>query len=95
MEPSAFVLIVAVFLAVAVVAAYLLVVIAILSNVNRRLRLVLSGVDAVTEKATPVGPIIEEINRDLATGRAALEGCVERLKERQVPPPPPEPRRFP
>ncbi len=82
---SAVVFIVLVFVAVLVIAAYLVIVIVTLQGVSRRLVNVLACIDVVTDKTAPAAPVIVDITSDLAAGRRALEDCVERLQARQVP----------
>lgn len=79
------VLLIAVALAIAVIAGYLIIIGVILKNVFSRLITILGAVDSVTEKTTGIGPVIDEINRDLAAGQEALEGAVLRLRERAAP----------
>ena len=95
MEISHIVFLVLVFVAVVVVASYLIFVVVTLHGVYHRLNSVLASVDEVTQKTLPTATVIGEINRDLGTGRDALEGCVERLKARQVPAAAPGPTRYP
>ena len=97
MEPSAFVFLILVFVAVVVVAAYLIFVVVTLHGVYHRLNVVLASVDEVTQKTLPTATVIGEINRDLESGRSALEAAVHRLKARQeqVPAGAPDQPRYP
>lgn len=85
MDAAHAVLLLGVFIAIAVIAGYLIYVGVILKTVFSRLNTILGAVDAVTERSAPIGPVLDEINRDLAEGQRALEGAVERLRERLAP----------
>lgn len=79
------VLLIGVTLAVLAVAAFLISVSLILYKVFSQLVVILGAVEEVSERSQPAGPVIDDINRDLAASRQALEACVERLKERTTP----------
>lgn len=85
MDPAHVVLLLAVFIAVAAIAGYLIAVTLILKHVVNRLVTILEAVDAVTKTAQPVGPVVDDINRELDAARRTMEACVGRLEERQVP----------
>jgi len=82
MDPAYVVLLIAVTLAIAVIATYLIIIGAILKTVFSRLRTILAAVSEVTEKTAPAGAVIDEINQDLAAGHEALQAAVLRLRER-------------
>lgn len=86
MNASHAVLLVGVTIAIAVIAAYLIIIGVILKTVFSRLRTILAAVSEVTEKSAPAGAVIDEINRDLSAGHQALEAAVVRLRERVTPP---------
>lgn len=65
-------------LTVLVLAAYLITVAAILWRVNAKLRDVTAGLQLVTERTKPVGPIVGEINKDLAGVDNALQAVLAR-----------------
>ncbi len=81
MDPAHVVLLLGVFIAVAAIAFYLIWISLILKHVVNRLVTILGAVQATTDAAQPVGPIIDDINRDLADGRRVLEDCVARLQD--------------
>ena len=70
-------------IAITAAAAYLIWVIKILWTVIDRLLTILRGVEGVTETTRPIGPVIDDINRDLDRSATALEACVQRLEERR------------
>ncbi len=72
----------AVFLALAVIASYLIKIALILWNVIDRLRVILGAVVAVAENSRPMEPVMNSINSDLDAARQAFEGAVKRLEER-------------
>jgi len=76
------VLLLATALTVIVIAGYLIAISLILRRVFGKLETILGAVSAVVDKTAGAGQVIEAINKDLATGHAALGGAVERLKER-------------
>lgn len=82
MDPAYVVLLIAVTLAIAVIATYLIIIGAILKTVFSRLRTILAAVSEVTVKTAPAGAVIDEINQDLAAGHEALQAAVLRLRER-------------
>jgi hypothetical protein len=71
---------------VVVLAAYLIRVALILRRVDRKLGAVIGGLGAVVDKTQPIGPIVEEINNDLAGVDNALQGVL--TKERSPMPAP-------
>lgn len=75
----------AVFLALAVIASYLIKIALILWNVIDRLRVILGAVVEVAENSRPMEPVMNDINRDLDAARQAFEGAVKRLEERRGP----------
>lgn len=77
------VLLIAVFLAVAVIAAFLITVTYQLHQVSSRLVTILGVIDQVVERTAPLESVITEISNDLGAGHQALEGAVQRLKERK------------
>lgn len=82
MPATAIVTLIATAIAVAAIAIYLIAIGLILRRVFDRLESILPGVSAVTEKTAPAGEVIAAINADLAAGAEALQGAVERLRER-------------
>lgn len=85
MGAHAVVTLIAVGLALAVIAAYLIRIALILWFVIDRLRVILAAVVGVTETSRPAGAVVDDINADLDAGRQALEGAVQRLSERRAP----------
>ena len=81
--PHAAVTLIAVGLALAVTAGYLIHVARILWVVIDRLVTILGVVEAVSEKSQPIGPVLDDINRDLDSSAKALEACVQRLEDRR------------
>lgn len=68
---------VAVGMLVAALAVYLITVILVLRNVRQTAGLILFGVRAIADQATPVAPIVGEINADLTSVRDALAGILD------------------
>jgi len=85
MGAHAYVTIIATGIALAATAGSLIYVIRILWLVIDRLVSILRSVEAVTETSMPVGPVVDEINRDLESSAKALEACVQRLEARSPP----------
>ncbi|MCA1675410.1 MAG: DUF4383 domain-containing protein [Actinobacteria bacterium] len=83
---AAVVTIIGALLTVVVLAAYLIRVALILRRVDRKLGAVIDGLGAVVDKTQPIGPIVGEINSDLAGVDNALQDVL--TKERS---PLPEP----
>lgn len=83
MEPAQLVMLIAVCLAIAVIAAFLITVVTLLAQVIARVKTILGVVGGVVEKTEALGPVIGEIKADLAGGEAAIVGAVERLKLRK------------
>ena len=85
MGAHAYVTLIAAGIAITAAAAYLIWVIKILWVVIDRLTVILGAVQAVIDKSQPIGPIVDEINRDLDRGAKALQASVRRLEERKAP----------
>lgn len=83
MDPAPVVTLIAVFLAIVVIAAFLITTTYQLHMVSSRLNKVLADVVAVGEKTTVLDPVIDEIARDLTGASEALGDAVGRLKERK------------
>lgn len=83
MEAAPLVTLIAVFLAIAVIAAFLITVVYQLANVFARLNTILGAVGQVIEKTEVLDPILSEISADLEAGNRAITGAVERLKVRK------------
>ena len=81
MNPAHVVLLLGVFITIVAIAGYLIAITLILKHVVNRLVTILGAVEAVTRTAEPVGPIIEDISRDLAAGRKLMDDGVARLSE--------------
>ncbi len=82
MDDPAILTLVGVGIAVVAIATYLIIIAMILRRVVNRLVIILGGVGQSTQRSEPVGAVIEDINRDLDSGRATLEACVNRLVQR-------------
>lgn len=80
MATGPLVTLIAVFLAIAVVAAFLITVAYQLNQVHARVATILGVVDEVVEKTSGVEPVITEISGDLAAGHREIDACVERLR---------------
>jgi hypothetical protein len=74
---------------VATIAAYLIRIAYILWKVIDRLVIILGAVNAVAEESRPMGPVLDDINNDLAQGRQRFEAAVARLEQRKAPEPEP------
>ena len=85
MNAAHVVLLLAVTIAVAAIAGYLIAIVLILKHVVNRLDTILGGVVAVTQTAEPVDGLVRDINAELDTGRSTLEGLVARLEDSRVP----------
>lgn len=85
MDPAHIVFLIAVAITIAAIAGYLILIASILKHVVNRLVTILDAVQAVTDTAEPVGPVIDDINRDLAAGRRVIEDAVARLEESREP----------
>lgn len=83
MEAAPVVTLIAVGLAIAVIAAFLITVIYQLANVFSRLNTILGVVGSVCEKTEVLDPVISEISANLEAGHEALADSVERLKVRK------------
>ncbi len=91
---AAVVTIVAAVLTVLVLAAYLIYVALVLWRVDARLTAIVAGLESINEKAAPIGPVLNEINTDLAGVDAGLRAVLTKKRAPKVasaPPPPPEP----
>ena len=91
MSVAAVVTIVAAVLTVLVLAAYLIYVALILWRVDARLTAITAGLESINQKAAPVGPILNEINNDLAGVDAALRAVLTKKRPPKAPSPPPAP----
>lgn len=78
MPLPAVVTLVGVALTVLVLAAYLIRIAYILYKVNFTLGTIIAGLRAIALQTEPLGPVMEEINTDLAGVQAALEGLLEK-----------------
>ena len=65
-------------LTVLALAGYLIQVALILRHVNFTLGTIIAGVRSIANQTEPLGPIIDEINRDLADVRSSLDGLLAR-----------------
>lgn len=83
MEAAPLVTLIAVGIAIAVVAAFLITVAWQLYQVYSRLNTILGVVGTVIEKTEVLDPILSEISAGLAGGHEALDDAVERLKLRK------------
>ncbi len=72
-----------VFVAILVIAVWLMAVTYQLGQVHSRLNTILGVVVDVGEKTAVLDPVISEIQGDLAAGHEAIAGAVQRLKERK------------
>ena len=72
-----------VFVAILVVAVWLMAVTYHLYQVSTRLNTILADVVATGEKTAPLDAVVSEIASELAAGHEAIEGAVQRLKERK------------
>ena len=91
MGAHAVVTLAAVFLALAVIASYLIKIALILWNVIDRLRVILGAVVAVAENSRPMDGLMRDINSDLDAARETFETAVNRLSQRHAPAGEPEP----
>lgn len=83
MEAGPLVFLIITFVAIAVVAAFLITVVYQLSQVWSRLNTILGVVGQVIEKTAVLDPILSEISANLEAGNNAVSGAVERLKLRK------------
>ena len=74
---------------IAVIAAYLIKIAGILWKVIDRLVIILGAVNGVAEESRPMGPLLDDINKDLGQARARFEAAVDRLEQRKAPEPEP------
>ncbi len=85
MDPAHVVLLLAVFIAVAAIAGYLIAIVLILRHVVNRLVTILGAVQATADTSQPAGAIIDDLNKDLGAGRKLIEAAVQRLEESREP----------
>ena len=71
---------------VAVIAAYLIRIALILWHVIDRLVTILGAVNAVAQESQPMGALIDDINKEFASGREAFEAAAGRLERRKPAP---------
>ena len=83
MEAAPLVFLITVFVAIGVIAAFLITVVYQLSQVWSRLNTILGVVGQVIEKTEVLDPVLSEISADLEAGNGAISGAVERLKLRK------------
>ncbi|MBV9142964.1 MAG: hypothetical protein JO115_18975 [Pseudonocardiales bacterium] len=76
MPLAAIITIIGALLTVLVLAAYLISIALVLWRVDAKLGAITAGLHSVTEKTKPIGPIVEEINRDLAGVDNALRAVL-------------------
>ncbi|MGH3612395.1 MAG: hypothetical protein ACRDRK_07310 [Pseudonocardia sp.] len=90
MNSAAVVTIIGALLTVLVLAAYLIYVALVLRRVDGRLSEITTGVEAITYKAEPAGPVVREINKDLTGVNNALQAVLtkQRPPKRQPEPDP-------
>lgn len=80
MPDVAIVTIIGAALTVLVLAAYLISIWAALGRVYTKLREVTAGLPVVTEKTKPLGPVLGEINNDLAGVDEALKAVLAKSR---------------
>ncbi|HEX2028011.1 MAG TPA: hypothetical protein VHF25_08440 [Nitriliruptorales bacterium] len=68
---------------VAVLALYLTKVALDLRHVNFTVGTIIAGLRAIANQTEPLGPVVDEINADLAAIREQLERLVEMRQEQQ------------
>ena len=83
MEAAPLVFLITVFVAIAVIAAFLITVVYQLSQVWSRLNTILGVVGQVIEKTEVLDPVLSEISANLEAGKGAIAGAVERLQLRK------------
>ena len=83
MEAGPLVFLIITFVAIAVVAAFLITVVYQLSQVWSRLNTILGVVGQVIEKTAVLDPVLSDISANLEAGNNAVTGAVERLKLRK------------
>ena len=83
MEAAPLVTLIAVFLAIAVIAAFLITVVYQLAHVFGRLNTILGVVGQVIEKTEVLEPVLSEISANLEAGNGAINAAVERLRIRK------------
>jgi hypothetical protein len=89
MSPAAVVTVVLALLTVVVLAAFLIYIAILLLGVTRRLNAIAGGVPVITAKAEPAGPVVNEINQDLAGVYNALLGVLTKSRPPKRKPEPP------
>lgn len=77
MPAAAIVTLIGVALTVAALAAFLVHVAWMLRHASFTLGEIIAGLRAIADKTEPLGPVLEEVNRDLAETKAALDGLLE------------------
>lgn len=96
MNSAAVVTIVGALLTVLVLAAYLIYVALLLRRVDTRLSAITAGVQAITNKAAPAGPVVREINKDLTGVNNALQAVLTKKRPpKRKPDPTPDPTPVP
>jgi hypothetical protein len=88
---AAVITIVVVALTVLVLAAYLIYVVLVLWRVDARLTAITAGLESINEKAAPIGPVLMEINNDLAQVDGALQAVLMKQRRPRATSRPPEP----
>lgn len=83
MEAGPLVFLIITFVAIAVVAAFLITVVYQLSQVWSRLNTILGVVGQVIEKTAVLDPVLSDISANLEAGNNAVTGAVERLRLRK------------
>lgn len=72
-------------------AVYLISVALALRSVNARLGKINTGLLQIVERTEPVGPVVQEINRDIAGVNGALQEVLTKPRPAAAPPPPERP----
>ena len=83
MPAAAIVTLIGTAILVVALATYLIIIIGILKHVNFTLGTIIAGLRAIANQTEPLGPVMNEINGDLANVQAGLQGLVDR-KQRQA-----------
>ncbi len=82
MRPEHVFSLIEIFIAVAVVAAFLIAIVVELRRTHLQLVTILGAVGDTVDKTDGLEAIVNDISRDLAAGQAALADCVDRLEQR-------------
>jgi len=82
MRPEHIFSLIEIFVAVAVVAAFLIAIVVELRRTHLQLVTILGAVGETVDKTDGLEAIVNDISRDLAAGQAALADCVDRLEQR-------------